>query len=308
MTSKFDHSLTVGTFLDLHGEKLLLENLYNKKKLNKDLALTSAQKLDISSIKKKSDADKKSVQVIGKTVTSYINKLGKSQQGQALKFLSAQNVPLFIFAQGTKPSKNIKNLFKATGLPVFASKIPIRRLTAEINEIINNPQVPMKTYHGVFVDINNLGVLILGKSGIGKSECALDLIIGGSKLIADDVIEIRRTPQSKLVGTGPDNIKYLMEIRGIGIVNIRDLFGATSVMDKREIDMVVELDHWNTKKEYERLGIETTSYNIMDLEIPYVMIPVSPGRNIATVVEVAVRNQILKNSSMEYSAVKQIWK
>lgn len=308
MTNKLNHSLTIGKFLDLYGEELLLEKLYNKKKLNRDLTLASAQKLDISSIKKKSAVDKTSVQVIGKTVISYINKLGKSQQDQVLKFLSSQKVPLFIFAQGTDPGKDIKNLFKAVGLPVFASKLPIRKLIAEINEIINNLQVPMKTYHGVLVDINSLGVLILGKSGIGKSECALDLIIGGCKLIADDVIEIRRTPQSKLVGTGPDNIKYLMEIRGIGIVNIRDLFGATSVMDKREIDMVVELDHWDTNKEYERLGIETTSYSIMDLEIPYVMIPVSPGRNIATVVELAVRNQVLKNSSKEYSAVKQIWK
>ncbi len=308
MTNKFEHNLTVGKFLDLHGEKLLLENLYNKKKLNRDLTLTSAQKLDIRSIKKRSAVGKGIVLVIGKTVISYINKLGRSQQSQALKFLSSHNAPFFIFAQGTDPGKNVKELFKAAGLPVLSSALPIRKLTTEISKIINNLQVPMKTYHGVLVDINSLGVLILGKSGIGKSECALDLIIGGCKLIADDVIEIRRTPQSKLVGTGPDNIKYLMEIRGIGIVNIRDLFGATSVMDKREIDMVVELDHWDTKKEYERLGIETTSYSIMDLEIPYVMIPVSPGRNIATVVEVAVRNQILKNSSMEYSAVKQIWK
>ncbi len=163
--------------------------------------------------------------------------------------------------------------------------------------------MPMKTFHGVLLDVKQLGVLILGKSGIGKSECAIDLIIGGSKLIADDVIEIRRERRSRLIGTGPENIKYLMEIRGIGVVNIKNLFGANSVMDKKEIDMVVELDQWNTDTEYERLGLETMSYEILGVKIPYIIIPVSPGRNVATIVEVAVRNQILKNSG-KYSGFK----
>lgn len=156
----------------------------------------------------------------------------------------------------------------------------------------------METFHGVLMDIHRLGVLILGKSGVGKSESALDLIAKGSKFIADDIVEIRRISNTKLIGSGPENIKYLMEIRGIGIVNIKDLFGTTSVMDSREIEMVIELEQWDQNNEYERLGLETKSYKILDLPLPYVIIPVSPGRNIATIIEVAVRNQILKNSGI----------
>lgn len=307
MTSNPDNSLTVGKFLDMYCEKLQIESLYNQKRLNKQTILSSVQKLYIRSLKKRADVEKGSIQILGKTVISHINNLSKTHREQTFKFLSEQKVAFCILSQDTDSNKDIIHHFKESGLPLLASSIPVSKLIAEINKIIENIRTPMKTYHGVLMDINRLGVLILGKSGIGKSECALDLIIGGSRLIADDVIEIRRTPQSKLIGTGPHNIKYLMEIRGIGIVNIKDLFGAASVMDKREIDMVVELDHWNTNTEYERLGTETALYNILGVEIPYVVIPVSPGRNIATVVEVAVRNQILKNSR-EYSAIEQIWK
>ncbi len=307
MTSKPNHGLTVGKFIDTYREKLQIENLYNQRKLNRKTILSSVQRLYIRSLKKRSDVEEKSIQVLGKTVISHINALSRPRREKTFKFLSEQKTAFFILSQDTGTDRDIISHFKEFGLPLLASSIPVSKLITEINKIIKNVLAPMKTYHGVLMDINRLGVLILGKSGIGKSECALDLIIGGSRLIADDVIEIRRTPQSKLVGTGPENIKYLMEIRGIGIVNIKDLFGAASVMDKREIDMVVELDHWNTDTEYERLGTETISYNILDVEIPYVVIPVSPGRNIATVVEVAVRNQILKNSK-EYSAIEQIWK
>ncbi|MFI5322875.1 MAG: HPr kinase/phosphorylase, partial [Thermodesulfobacteriota bacterium] len=145
---------------------------------------------------------------------------------------------------------------------------------------------------------HRLGVLILGKSGIGKSECAIDLINRGSKLISDDIVEIRKVGASKLVGNGPERVKHLMEVRGVGIINIKDLFGTTSVMDKREIDMVIELVHWDPDTEYDRLGMETSSYNILGVKLPHLVIPVSPGRNMATIIEVAARNQLLKMSGI----------
>jgi HPr kinase/phosphorylase len=136
--------------------------------------------------------------------------------------------------------------------------------------------------------------LILGKSGIGKSENALDLINRGSKLISDDVVEIRKSVSGELFGNGPERIKHLMEIRGVGIINIKDLFGRASVMDTRRIDMVIELTQWDLDTEYDRLGIDKNTYNIMGVELPYLLIPVKPGRNTATIIEVAARNQLLK--------------
>ncbi|MBF8302386.1 MAG: hprK, partial [Candidatus Dadabacteria bacterium] len=153
------------------------------------------------------------------------------------------------------------------------------------------------------IDIHGLGILILGKSGIGKSECALDLIIRGSKLVTDDVVEIRKVGTSKLIGSGPEIIRYLMEIRGVGIINIKDLFGTASVMDRREIDMVIELAHWDPDTDYDRLGIDQNSFTVMEVDLPYLVLPVSSGRNMATIIEVAVRNQLLKSTGV-YGAEK----
>ena len=139
-----------------------------------------------------------------------------------------------------------------------------------------------------------IGILILGKSGIGKSESALDLVRRGSRLVADDLVEIRRNAGSKLSGCGPAAIKYHMEIRGLGIINVEELFGIGAVSEEKEIDLVVELVEWKASDEYDRVGIEQKNYAILDVEIPMVTIPVSPGRNITTVIEVAARNRILQ--------------
>ena len=305
MTNKISQSLTVRKFLDFCGEKLNIENLLGKKGLSRKISSSTVQKPDLKVAEEKINLEKGKIQIIGKTEISNINKLSKPRQDKVLMSLTVQKVPCFILSEGIKPGENFLSHFNKSDIPLLISNIPTRKLVSEINSILGEVLAPMETFHGVFVEINRLGVLILGKSGIGKSECALDLIIRGWKLIADDVIEIRRISQSRLVGTGPENIKYLMEIRGIGIVNIKDLFGTASVMDKRGIDMVVELDHWNNNTEYERLGLETKSYSVLGVEIPYVIIPVSPGRNIATIIEVAVRNQILKSSG-KYSAIEII--
>ena len=149
------------------------------------------------------------------------------------------------------------------------------------------------TAHGVLLDVYGVGVLILGKSGIGKSESALDLINRGSKLIADDVVEIRKSGNSTLTGKAPERIEHLVEIRGVGIINIKDLFGKASVMDRRKIEMVIELVQWSPDTEYDRLGLDVNTFSILDVELPYLQIPLTPGTNIATIMEVAARNRLL---------------
>lgn len=172
-----------------------------------------------------------------------------------------------------------------------------------VNKTLQDNKASFTTIHGVLLDIRGLGVLILGKSGIGKSENALDLINRGSKLISDDVVEIQKSAASGLTGTGPERIKHLMEIRGVGIINIMDIFGSASVMDSRTINMVIELVQWDSNTEYDRLGIDEKKYKLLGEELPYLLIPVRPGRNTATIIEVAVRNQILKSSGT-YSTKK----
>ncbi|MFC1888333.1 hypothetical protein ACFL4G_01115 [Thermodesulfobacteriota bacterium] len=157
--------------------------------------------------------------------------------------------------------------------------------------------------HGVLVDVLDIGILISGKSGIGKSECALDLVQRGHRLVADDLIELRKTPSKGIVGSGSEIIRHSMEVRGVGVIDVEALFGICAVLDSRRVDLVIEMEEWDPQMEYERLGMEQLSTEIMGVEIPLVRIPVSPGRNMATIVEVAARNQILlrrgRNSALE---------
>ena len=298
MNQKNKISFTVNELFDNYSERLELECLTSRDNFTNSITSIRVQKPGLRIIEDSLELEEGKIQILGKTEINYINKLSKQDASRILNELTSQSVPCFILSKGIKPKKEFIDYFKKSNIPLLKTKTTTGKLISEINEILAEKLAPMETFHGVLMDIHRLGVLILGKSGVGKSESALDLIPLGSKFIADDVVEIRRISNTKLIGSGPENIKYLMEIRGIGIVNIKDLFGTTSVMDSREIEMVIELEQWDQNNEYERLGIETKSYNILDLLLPYVIIPVSPGRNIATIIEVAVRNQILKNSGI----------
>ena len=303
MNQKNNTSITVNDLYDNFSDRLKLECLTNNDNFTNSITSIRVQKPGLRIIEDSIGLEKGKIQILGKTELNYISKLDKTNATRVLNELTSQSVPCFILSKGIKPKKEFIDYFKKSKIPLLKTKTTTGKLISEINEILAEKLAPMETFHGVLMDIHRLGVLILGKSGVGKSESALDLIAKGSKFIADDIVEIRRISNTKLIGSGPENIKYLMEIRGIGIVNIKDLFGTTSVMDSREIEMVIELEQWDQNNEYERLGIETKSYNILDLLLPYVIIPVSPGRNIATIIEVAVRNQILKNSGIN-SAVE----
>ena len=148
--------------------------------------------------------------------------------------------------------------------------------------------------HGVFMDVFGIGVLLLGKSGMGKSECALELVMKGHRLVADDVVIISKTPNKSLYGECANIIKYHMEIRGLGIINIKDLFGVTSVRDQKRIQLVIEMVDWDPKHEYERIGIDEHTYAILGIKLPFIKLPVRPGRSLTSVIEVAARNHLLK--------------
>ena len=293
--SENGRSLPVGEFYGKFGEKLGLESLGGEGGHGKLIVSPRAKKPGLRMIERRIRLEEGSVQVLGKTEISYMNGFPENERKRITENLLSTDVPCFILSKGSRPDEILSGQFDESRVPLFVTDLGTGKLLTMLNEILAEEFATRITVHGVLMDVHHTGVLILGKSGIGKSECAVDLIIQGSKLVADDVVEIRKigSPQ-KLVGAGPENIRYLMEVRGIGIVNIKDLFGTTSVMEKREIDMVIELDQWNSEKEYERLGIDGRTYSILDIELPYAVLPVSPGRNMASVIDVAVRNRILR--------------
>ena len=165
------------------------------------------------------------------------------------------------------------------------------------NTDMKNTENSYASAHGVLLESQGFGVLVLGPSGIGKSESAIELITKGFKLVSDDVVEVLRTDSGQLIGKAPQNIKHLIEVRGLGIINVRDIYGINTVLDECEIDMVIELARWDSDNDYDRLGIENTSYNLLGMDLPYKIIPVSLNRNISMIIEVAVRSQIIELSN-----------
>jgi len=179
-------------------------------------------------------------------------------------------------------------------LPLLTTPLITAEFFSRATRTLQLLLAPVTSLHGVLVDVLGVGILLLGHSGIGKSECALDLILRGHRLVADDIVDLARNG-NVLVGKGYDLIKHHMEIRGLGIINIKDLFGVAAVRQKKKVDLVIELVDWDEDVEYDRLGIEDRSYSILGVEIPQMLIPCRPGRNVAVIVETAARNQLLKN-------------
>jgi HPr kinase/phosphorylase len=169
---------------------------------------------------------------------------------------------------------------------------------AKLTSLLEDRLASREVIHGVLMDILGLGVLISGESGIGKSECALDLIVRGHRLVADDTVEIRRRGEAVVIGTCPELTRHHMEIRGLGVINIRDLFGVASTRSSKRIELVVQLERWFPSREYDRLGIDDAFYDLLGLKIPLVRMPVAPGRSLAILVEVAARNQLLRTRGL----------
>ena len=188
-------------------------------------------------------------------------------------------------------------------VPLLVSDQTTSVVIQSITRILEDELAPSTTVHGVLVDVYGMGVLLLGDSGIGKSECALDLIQRGHRLVADDVVEIRKYPNGSIVGRAAEMIRYHMELRGIGIINIKHLFGVSAVRASKSIELVIELQRWDPAKRYDRLGLDGEMYTILDRSRPLLRLPVASGRNIALLIEIAARNELLKTQG--YDAAKE---
>jgi HPr kinase/phosphorylase len=244
------------------------------------------------------------IQVLGSTELSYLNHLPKAKAEANLQGLCALNISCFIITKGQTPPDLLTREVEKMGIPLLRTHHQSSTFISLITSFLEERLLPSTIVHGVLVDVLGVGVLLLGKSGIGKSECALDLVLRGHRLVSDDVVKVRLKLPAVLFGEGMDLLHYHMEIRGLGIINIKHLFGVAAIRERKKIDMAIELVDWEEEKEYDRLGLTEQTYPLLNLRIPFLKIPVRPGRNITTIVEVAARNQLLKemgyHSALEF--------
>lgn len=234
------------------------------------------------------------VQIIGESETEYLKTLSDEDRAERFDCITALPVPVFVITKGIPPLPGFLRLCQERQVPVLQSTELSSSVIKQISYFLEEHLVPRTHLHGVLIDIYGLGVLLIGKSGVGKSECALDLISRGHSLVADDRVTVKRFPTGDLVGFAEGPHRHHMELRGLGIVNVQDLFGLAAVRDRKTIDLVIELEQWEAGAVYDRLGLDETLYRILDVPCPYLKMPIALGRNVSRLVEIATRNHVLK--------------
>lgn len=298
------NGLTVKELLEDRRYNLNLEIIGGKKGLENQITSPKVQKPGLALSGFTLHLHKDRVQILGKTEMSYLESLSEDDRSIAVKRLFGLDVCCFIISFNLPAVTELLESSEKMDTPLLRSSLPTDKLTTRIINFLEEHLTESTSLHGVLVDVLGIGILILGRSGVGKSECALDLIAKGHRLVADDVVVIRKSPPNAVIGSSPDLIRYHMEIRGLGIINIKDIFGNTAVRVEKQVDMVVQLVEWDPTQEYERLGFDEDKYQILDVAFPLIKLPVTPGRNMTTIIEVAARNHILKimgrNPALEF--------
>jgi len=234
------------------------------------------------------------VQILGNTELTYLQRLDPFEIKKAIRRLFNIGICCAIVTTTLEVPQEVVDEANETNTPLFVTQLLTSSFIARIQSFLEDNLQVATSIHGVLCDVLGVGVLLLGKSSIGKSEAALDLVLRGHRLVADDVIEIKLKGSDAIYGSGAELIRHNMEIRGLGIINIKEMFGVASVRTRKKIELVVELEEWDENKEYERIGIDDHYYEILDVRIPKITLPVRPGRNMAAIIEVAARNQLLK--------------
>ena len=243
-------------------------------------------------------------QVLGNVEMGFLMNLSDQERYDKLKKLFSYNIPCVILCRGHKPPREMLELAKERDIAILGTDISTTGFIVAAILHLNRVLAPHSTIHGVLLDVYGVGVLITGESGVGKSESALELIKRGHQLVADDVVDVCRVSETRVVGEAPETVRFFMEIRGIGIIDIRQMYGIGSVLMSKSIDLEIHLEQWNEQKEYDRLGLEEKYTSIMDVRIPSLVLPVKPGRNLAIIIEVAARNLSLRR--MGYSAAQEL--
>lgn len=246
------------------------------------------------------------VQIIGYVESTFLEQMDKEAKTKVYDTLFSYKIPCIIFCRALKPDPELLERADRMQIPVFSTEAQTSAFTAELIRWLNVQLAPCISIHGVLVDVYGVGVLIMGESGIGKSESALELVKRGHRLVSDDVVEIRKVSDDTLVGSAPDITRNFIELRGIGIVDVKTLYGVQSVRETQNIDLVITLEDWNKEKDYDRLGMEEEYTSFLGNKVVCHQIPIRPGRNLAIIVETAAINH--RQKQMGYNAAQELYK
>ncbi len=250
--------------------------------------------------------DERRIQIFGLSEVSFLKSLPEETAKKRMREYFSKKPAAIVIARNLGMDEDYIDIAKEYGVPVLMAKETTSEFAAGLIAFLNLKLAPRITRHGVLVEVYGEGILLLGESGVGKSETAIELVKRGHRLIADDAVEIRRVSSKSLVGSAPDNIRHFIELRGIGIINASRIFGVGSVKLTEKIDLVINMEHWDSNKNYDRMGLEDQWTEILGLNIPSITIPVKPGRNLAVIIEVAAMNS--RQKKMGYNAAQDLLK
>lgn len=298
-------SITVGFFFDNVNEKFKLtlcsdKSGFNRKIFEQNLhrpGLALAGFVELFSYSR--------VQVFGNTEMKYLSKLNRKDRMATMDRLFHFNIPCILLTDGNNPTPELVELANKYHIPIFGSLLSTTKLSYLVSDFLDDQFANRLSLHGSFVDIYGVGVLFVGKSGIGKSEVALDLVERGHRLVADDVIILTKKGEGILMGSGTDLVQHFMEVRGIGIIDVRSMFGVRAIRIQKRLEIIVELEIWDENSHYTRTGLDEEVFNLMDVETPYIKLPILPGKNITVISEVISLNYLLKRYGYDSAKVLQ---
>jgi HPr kinase/phosphorylase len=288
-------SIPVGEFLRHAPEELGLELIAGQEGLSsRRFTAPRIQKLGLALAGFAHYVHPGRLQIVGQSEIWFLGQLAPDARSEAISHLSLENIACVLITKGLEPPREFVLAAEIAHVPMLRTPLVSSQAITIATDCLQELLAPRTILHGVLLDLYGLGVLIEGSSGIGKSECALDLITRGHRLVSDDVIEVHRISSDRLNGSAPELLREHLEIRGLGIINIRDLFGVSAISGATKLDLSIRLERWEDAGDVDRLGIDARSIDILGVTIPQVLIPVSPGRNLGTLVETAVRVQLLR--------------
>src|SRR5882672_2557351 len=296
-------ALPVGDLLTENPSDLALRLLAGTAGLGRPITTTAVQKPGLALAGQEELLRPGTVQALGRSEVAYLARIPADTRRSLLDRVARAPVACFILTHGSEAHPDLVSAVDAHGVPLLATRRSTARLIEVLGRFFEDRLAPCVTLHGTLIDIYGVGVLILGESGVGKSESALELILRGHRLVSDDTVSIRQIG-NVLNGTGPEVSRYHMELRGLGIINIKDLYGVAAVRERKDLDLVVRLDPWQEDKVYDRLGLDEKKYTILGVELPFIEMPVGPGRNLSILLEVAARHHLLKRRG--YHAAKEL--
>jgi len=275
-------------------EEFKLEIVFGYKQLDREVQVSDIYRpgLELAGFFKYHPVER--IHLLGKSELTFLLGLSPKERQTRIERFCNPDIPCIIVTRGQEIPNELLQEVEKKKVPLFRTEMATTKFGSRVTNYLEHVLAPSSTIHGVLVDVYGIGVLIIGKSGIGKSETALELVKRGHRLVADDAVEIFRYDENSLVGQAPELIRHLLEIRGVGIMNIMTLFGAGAVRDRKKISLVIQLETWQDHTYYDRLGLDEEKYKILDTEVTMLTVPVRPGRNLAVIIEVAAMNFRLK--------------